>query len=1076
MHPETLDGFRLSQQQRRLWLSGHGKAAFTAQGVVLLEGQLHLPTLESAVQSVIERHEILRTTFHQITGMRFPVQVVHERSTPSWSYIDLSHLDRKERESRIEELCRQEQRRDFMLDRDPLLHLTLITLGPREYFLLVCVPSLCADSWTLRNFVQQMAACYEASTSIEQPAQETIQYVQFAEWQNNLVRSENAAPAREYWETLLPESWTAPSLPYEIRTSEGSEFSPERVSIPLAAETCATLSDVAAQPGIEVDSFLLAVWHTLIWRLTGGSEVLVGRMLACREHEMLLGAFGPFEKCVPAVARFNSLIAISSVARSIALAMPAMVDAQEYFDGEKFQPIRRPEGGAFFSFVYSSEDWPRVFKAGDLTLTIQDTRVCSEAFRVMLKVIRGENPWRAELFYDSDHFQADDMHYLGRLFKTLLNSAIASPEASVGTLEIVSDRERQEFVLDGPETDYPESCVHGLFEQQAELRPEAVAVVCGAERWSYRQLNERANQVARYLQRQGVGIESRVGLLLERSPWLLCGVLGVLKAGAAYVPLDVLSPAMRLQEQVEAAGVAVVLTEQRWLEKLAGVKVLRVDGAEGRALAQESRAEVARAVTAENLAYVIYTSGSTGKPKGVMVSHGAVSNLAAALKNSIYQHLRRQRRVSLNAPLTFDASVKQWVQLLDGHTVDIIPEELRYDPATLLSYARQHSIDVLDCTPSQLRALVAVGLLDEDPHAFAAVLCGGDQLDEKTWHAVSNSTNTRFYNVYGPTECTVDATICAINPEQTWPILGLPIQNTRIYWLDSQLKQVPLGVAGEIFIGGVGVARGYLGRPDLTAERFIPDPFSTNPGARLYKTGDMTRYYRGALEFLGRQDHQVKIRGLRIELEEIETLLKSHPAVHDAVVLVREDAQEKHLVGYVAVFTAYEQTSIDLKSELRSFLRERLIEFMVPATIILCEALPLTRHGKVDRAALLTMTERPVVKEYLPPRNATETAIAAIWCEVLEIEKVGLHDNFFDLGGHSLLMARVYGRLKETTKRDFSMIEMFTHPTVSSFAEFLTGAATKEKMQTRDLIHERAARQKQASAKQGQLVAARRNS
>jgi amino acid adenylation domain-containing protein len=1038
MHDGTIEGFRLSQQQRRLWTLAP-EAALAAQCVVLVEGPLQLPKLESAVQRVIAQHEILRTTFHQLPGMKFPVQVVHERSTPSWSSIDFSHLEQQERDSRIEQLCLQEQRRDFVLDRDPLLHLMLVTLGARESVLLVSVPALCADSLTLKNFVQQLAAGYD--TNLETQA---FQYAQYAEWQNNVLRSEAATVAKEHWNLLLPEGWTASSLPYEIKTSNRGEFRPESVPVSLTPEAWTRFPDV--------DSFLLAVWQTLIWRLTGDSEVLVGRVLA-REHELLLEAFGPFEKCVPTVTHFNASIGVSSIARAIARALPAAVDAQEFFDPGKYPPLRQPEGEAFFPFMFSSSEWRGIFKSNDLTFTIRDTRVCNEIFRVMLKVDRVEDLRRAELVYDANHFLADDIRYLAHLFEVLVESALASPEASVGTLEIVS----KQFVLSGVESDYPSTCVHEQFERQAELSPEAVAVVCGDAAWSYQELNERSNQVARYLQRQGVGVESKVGLLLERSPWLLCGMLGVLKAGAAYVPLDVMSPALRLREQVADAGVAVVLSEQRWAEKLAGARVLYVDGAE-----QESRAAVASGVRLDNLAYVIYTSGSTGKPKGVMVSHGSLSNLAAALKRTIYHRLGPQQRVSLNAPFTFDASVKQWIQLLDGHTLDIIPEEVRYDPATLLDYARQHGIDVLDCTPTQLRALVATGLLEEDQHAFAAVLCGGDQLDEKTWQTLSSNPRTRFYNVYGPTECTVDATICALDPEQTRPTLGLPIQNAHVYWLDSQLQQVPRAVAGGIFIGGAGVARGYLGRPDLTAERFIPDPFSTQPGARLYRTGDMARYHEGALEFLGRQDHQVKLRGFRIELQEIETHLRAHPAIRDAVVLVHEDASyEKHLVAYV---TASAVHGTDLKSDLRNFLRERLVEFMVPTTIKLVEAFPLTRHGKVDRSALSTVPERSVNREYLPPRNATETAIAAVWREVLEIEKVGLHDNFFDLGGHSLSLARAYGKLKETSKREFSIIDMFTYPTVSSFAEFLS-TGTQENSETRQLIHERAARQKQASAR-----------
>src|ERR1043166_7396984 len=1011
MHDGTIEGFRLSQQQRRLWTLAP-EAALAAQCVVLVEGPLQLPKLESAVQRVIAQHEILRTTFHQLPGMKFPVQVVHERSTPSWSSIDFSHLEQQERDSRIEQLCLQEQRRDFVLDRDPLLHLMLVTLGARESVLLVSVPALCADSLTLKNFVQQLAAGYD--TNLETQA---FQYAQYAEWQNNVLRSEAATVAKEHWNLLLPEGWTASSLPYEIKTSNRGEFRPESVPVSLTPEAWTRFPDV--------DSFLLAVWQTLIWRLTGDSEVLVGRVLA-REHELLLEAFGPFEKCVPTVTHFNASIGVSSIARAIARALPAAVDAQEFFDPGKYPPLRQPEGEAFFPFMFSSSEWRGIFKSNDLTFTIRDTRVCNEIFRVMLKVDRVEDLRRAELVYDANHFLADDIRYLAHLFEVLVESALASPEASVGTLEIVS----KQFVLSGVESDYPSTCVHEQFERQAELSPEAVAVVCGDAAWSYQELNERSNQVARYLQRQGVGVESKVGLLLERSPWLLCGMLGVLKAGAAYVPLDVMSPALRLREQVADAGVAVVLSEQRWAEKLAGARVLYVDGAE-----QESRAAVASGVMLDNLAYVIYTSGSTGKPKGVMVSHRALVNHSFAVAAAY--RLSSEDRVLQFASPSFDVAAEEiFPSLLNGATVYISSPQGVLAPDELLRYVAEHRLSVLNLPASYWSELIDYSA--SLPLDLRLLVLGSEPVLTTQlirWREVAGD-RVVLLNAYGTTETTITSTIYEppVNPETANAVslsIGRPVANTEVYVLDEHLNAQPVG---ELYIGGDGLARGYLNDAALTAEKFVPNPYSQVAGARMYRSGDRGRYLAGGeLEFLGRSDEQVKVRGYRIELREVEAAIEQHVAVRRALACKQQlESGEQRLLAY---FVRKEEATLST-GELRRFLTQRLPEYAIPSGLIELESLPLTASGKVDRLALAARAV-PMIEaaaEHVAPRTMVEELLCEIWAGVLGLEKVGVHDDFLELGGDSLLAIRLLARIREAFKIEFDLKKLFESQTIDSLA------------------------------------------
>ncbi|HEY7496545.1 MAG TPA: non-ribosomal peptide synthetase, partial [Candidatus Tectomicrobia bacterium] len=483
----------------------------------------------------------------------------------------------------------------------------------------------------------------------------------------------------------------------------------------------------------------------------------------------------------------------------------------------------------------------------------------------------------------------------------------------------------------------------------------------------------------------------------------------------------------------------VLVTQERLLQELPefGAEVVCID-TEGEHSAQARAENPSSGATAEHLAYVIYTSGSTGRPKGVMIQHRSTVNLAAGLHQAIYAHQHAPLRVSLNAPLTFDASVKQVLQLLYGHVLYILPEEVRPDGQALLSYVRHCALDVLDCTPAQLRLLLAAGLAQEPSLALQLALVGGEALDETTWTSLAANAKTHFYNVYGPTECTVDATVCSVQAAPPEPTIGRPIANTQIYILDEQLRPVPIGVPGELHIGGAGLARGYVNDAALTAEKFIPHPFSDRPGARLYKTGDLATYLSdGNIMFLGRRDSQVKLRGIRIELGEIEAVLGQHPAVRETVVIVREDSPgDIRLVAYVVA----SQEPDAAMPELRSFLRGQLPEYMIPSAFVILDRLPLTRNGKVDRQALPGPESIPPALKaaYVAPRTQIERTMATVWQEVLQVEKVGINDNFFDLGGHSLLMVRLHSRLREVFHKDISLIDIFRNPNVGLLSKYFS--------------------------------------
>lgn len=606
---------------------------------------------------------------------------------------------------------------------------------------------------------------------------------------------------------------------------------------------------------------------------------------------------------------------------------------------------------------------------------------------------------------------------------------------------LLTDAEQHQVLVEWNDTrlDYPkEVCIHELFETQVEQTPEAIAVVFEDEQLTYDELNCRANQLAHYLQKLGAGPEVLVGICLERSLEMIVGVLGILKTGGAYVPLDSTYPKDRLALMLSDSQVPLLLTQNRLLPELPKQETTPVClDTDWGLISQESTKNPASGSKPENLAYVIYTSGSTGRPKGVMIQHRSVLNLSQGLRQAISAYQQEaQLRVSLNGPLAFDTSVKQFIQLLQGHTLEIIPEMLRFEGSALLSYIQQRQVDVFDCTPSQLKLLISSGLLTEAKPAPKYVLLGGEAIDETTWQALAQAKGIDFYNVYGPTECTVDATICSVQALPDKPTIGRPIANTQVYILDQHLRPVSIGVPGELYLDGIGLARGYLNDPALTTGKFVPNPFSDKPGARLYKTGDLVRYLPdGYISFLGRVDHQVKIRGFRIELGEIETALSQHPAVKEAVVLAPEDAAgDKRLVAYVIP-----QASTPARRELQTFLKEKLPNYMVPSAFVFLDMLPLTSHGKIDHQALPAPDTYGFEADaaYVAPRTGLESLLADLWREIVGAEKIGIHDDFFDLGGDSLKAAVLVNKLQAVLGEYIYVVALFEAPTIADFASYL---------------------------------------
>jgi amino acid adenylation domain-containing protein len=648
-----------------------------------------------------------------------------------------------------------------------------------------------------------------------------------------------------------------------------------------------------------------------------------------------------------------------------------------------------------------------------------------------------ENHLRGYVNYNTDLFNPDTIKRLIGHFRNLLESIASDPGQRISALSMLSEAERHQLLTEWnvTEKDYPTTkCIHQLFEEQVEKTPYATALVFEERRLTYWELNQRANRLARYLRKQGVGPEVLVGICVERSLEMVVALLGILKAGGAYVPLDPEYPKERLAFVLDDAQISILLTDLKLLPRFADLKahVLCIDK-DWKEIAQENDGNPNTLATAENLAYVIYTSGSTGHPKGVQIQHRSVVNLLRSVRRR--PGLTDRDTLLAVTTLSFDiAGLELYLPLTVGGQTIVVSREIATDGCRLAERLSGSSVTVMQATPATWRMLL------DNPWENASklkILCGGEALPKKLADQLLLRSSS-LWNMYGPTETTIWSSYCQVSAEREGTSLGRPIDNTQTYILDANLQPVPIGVPGEIYIGGDGLARGYLKRPDLTAERFLPHPFSKQPGARLYKTGDLARYLPGGdIEFLGRIDNQAKVRGFRVELGEIESVLIQHSGVREAVALAQEDQLgEKSLIAYIVPA----QTPIPGTSELRNFLKEKLPEYMVPSAFVFLSALPLTRNGKLDCNALPAPEQRSpeLAERYVAPRTPAEKLIAEIWAEVLKLGKIGIHDNFFDLGGHSLLATQVVSRIRNTLQIELPVRSLFEKPTIAELAEVIT--------------------------------------
>jgi amino acid adenylation domain-containing protein len=1062
--------FRLSPQQKRLWLLHRGGLNYRAQCALLIEGELNICALKKALEEIVRRHEILRTTFHQSPEMSIPVQVVAEQCTLSWRTVDLSDLDSLKQESQVKEFLGQNGVGSFNLDRGPLMHLSLLALSATKHILLVALPSLCADARTLENLVYEIAHAYAACLQGEAILDEPLQYAQFSEWQHEILKGDDGGEGGQYWNHEGVSSAATLVLPLEMRPSGDSEFDPRLLTSVLDAGIVSKVGATAKSHHTSAAILLLACWQTLLWRLTRQPEVSISMLCDCRLYKEMETALGLYARWPPVSVHFEKSFRFAEVLARVNDAVARTYRWQEYFSPAQDASLsgNSVTSPSLFPIGFEMVRRPRTLNTAGLKISVCKQYQCTDRLKLKFSCIEAEGALTIDFHYDPVLYADGDIQRLKDQFLTLLQEVVVDARVLISNAAILGRAEQRHLLIELNDTAaaYPHGkCVHELFEVQAERTPEAPALLFGEECITYRELNHRANQLARYLRRLGVGRASRVGLFLERSVEMIVGLLGILKVGGAYVPLDPRQPTLRINFILEDVQAVALLTQRRLISRLgkSPAQVICLD-AEWAEIAGESAANLKIEASADNLAYIIYTSGSTGRPKGVMVSHASVANLTTGLRESVYRNLACPLRIGLNAPLAFDSSVKQWAQLLNGHCLHILPEDVRFDIDALLSWLRQYQPDVMDCTPAQLKLMLAARSAETPGPTPVMTLVGGEALDQTIWRDLAEDTRTSYYNVYGPTECTVDSTLTPVRREFPVPTIGRPIANVRTYVLDASLNPTPIGVSGELYIGGFGLARGYNDRPDLTAERFIPDPFISGQGARLYKSGDLVRYLSdGNIEFLGRLDDQVKIRGNRIELGEIEAILSGHLSVAGCVVLARENDQgEKSLIAYVvpkilkpkspgqggdsAELTNHEEKpganecsirTAPAEAELRNFLLDQLPEYMIPASFVALESLPLTRNGKVDRQALLALEQiqSDLAETCEKSISTIEEMLAGIWIEILGVRRVDVDDDFFELGGHSLLATQLMSQVRQAFHVELPLRALFEAPTVSGLAK-----------------------------------------
>jgi amino acid adenylation domain-containing protein len=1042
----------LSFAQQRLWfieqLGGSGRS-YNISAQLRLRGELHRGALGRALDRIVERHEALRTTFHSVDGE--PVQVVAE--TGGFPLADHDLTGHADPEAELRRLTEEEAAAPFDLARGPLVRGRLVRLAADDHVLLGTMHHIVSDGWSTGVLTQELGALYGAYLrGAGDPLPPlAIQYADYAAWQRRWVEGEVLQRQADYWTERLAGAPELLELPADHARPAVQDHAGAYAAVELDEELTAALKALSRRQGTTLFMTLLAGWATVLGRLSGQDDLVVGTPMANRGRREIEGLIGFF---VNTVALRLDLSGTPTVAELLGRVKESALGAQQHPDlpfeqvVERVQPTRSLSHSPLFQVMFTWQNTPQ----GGLELpglTVSAAGAAEQAtakFDMTLNLQETDGRIAGGVVYATSLFErATVERHIGYL-RRVLEAMAADELRGTAHLPLLSDAERWQVVEGWNATDaeYPaDACLHQLLERQVRLTPDAVAVSYQDEHLTYAQLNARANRLAHYLRERGVGPDARVGFCVDRSLEMMVGLFAVMKAGGAYVPLDPGYPADRLRYMLHNSEPVALLTQRSLAGVVEGlidgldVPVIDLDAPVWEQHCPDTNPEPA-GLTPDHLAYVIYTSGSTGLPKGVMVAHRSVVNVVTWMQETF--GLQAHDSVLQKTPISFDASARElYSPMMAGARLVMAKPEGHKDPAYMVKTIRREGITSMHFVPSMLQIFL------EHPEVggcttLRQVVCGGEALPTALVRELNRTLpGVAAWNVYGPTEAAVDVTAysCERLGDGVRVPIGRPMANVRLYVLDAQGEPVPVGVAGELHIGGVQVARGYLNRADLTEDRFVADPFADEPGARLYRTGDLCRWLPdGAIEYLGRNDGQVKVRGFRIELGEIEARLREHPAVREAAVVAREDAGgDKRLVAYCV------GAEVEVEA-MRAWLGGQLPEHMVPAAYVWMERFPLTPNGKLDRRALPAPdADAYSVRAYEAPVGPAEVALAAIWAELLGVERVGRNDHFFELGGHSLRAVQVVSRVRQAMGIEIALGDLFARPVLADFARPLAEAA-----------------------------------
>jgi len=1054
----------LSFAQERLWFLEQLEPQSVAYNICRasrLLGNLNPSALEASLNEIISRHETLRTEFRLVDGR--PVQVVQPARSISIEIVDLRSMPTGAREPEIQRRIKGESEHPFDLSAGRLLRSTLLRAGDQEHVLILMTHHSASDAWSMGILTRELWTLYEAFSNRKSSPLEVlpVQYSDYAVWQRNWLRDEVFDTQLDYWKKQL-DNLSVLNLPTDRPRARHQSFRGARMPITLPRALTESVNDLSNRSAVTPFMTLLAAFQVLLFRYTGQDDIVIGSPIANRRRPEIEGLIGFFVNTLVLRADLSgnpSFKELLSRVRDTCVAADANQDLPFEKLVQELQPERDLSRNPLFQVMFVLQNATNPF-SGIPGLKVEpiELEVTRSPFDLSLFLREREGKYIGYIEYSTDLFNRDRIARMAGHFQTLLEAIVADPDQSLTTLSILTEAERHQILVEWNDTaaDYPkDKCIHQLFEEQVERTPNAIALEFEDEQVTYRQLNCKANQLAHHLVSLGVGPERLVGVCMERSIEMVAGLLGILKAGGAYVPLDPAYPKERLRFMLKDSQVSVLLTQAKlvenrgWRMEDGDPGFLRLRSGEASILdprlkvvcldrnrpmiAQQGSENPRIHIDSHNLAYMIYTSGSTGQPKGVQIEHRSVVNCLCSIGREI--NLSQRDSWLAVTTISFDiAALELYLPLIGGSKIIVANKDERIDPVQLSARLKFSGVTVIQATPSLWQVLV-------EPHwesrSGVKILCGGGVLSRQLANQLLERSSS-VWNLYGPTESTIWSTMTKVTVADKPLSIGRPITNTLIYILDACLQAVPIGIPGDLYIGGDGLARGYLNRPELTSEKFVANPFNNNPNSRLYRTGDRAKYLAdGNIEFLGRDDNQVKIRGHRIELEEIENILNRHPAVKESVIVARDriPSGEKDLVGYVVLNKA---SAADL-NDVRRFLTIKLPEFMIPNVLMILEALPLMPNGKIDRSKLPPPGELPrsLNAVLIPPRSELEELVANIWRDVLQIETISVHDNFFALGGHSVLAIQIASRLQEAFNKEVSLSVLFDAPTISELAQEL---------------------------------------